>query len=341
MSSTFATYFAALRPESFSMSTANIAIAAALSYHHLNQRNTPSINEPLSFSFSLLFLTWITATLSHSVGNIANTYYDYVCGVDKADSSDDRTLVDNKISIRSIRTFLITLTIASIVGFVLIGTCLFERQLPNQSFKQVMYPYMLLCAIGLAICFAYTCPPFALKHYALGDLAIAIPFGPLLCSVAFLSLTSQLPNRSQIWFMLPMGLLSAAVLHVNNSRDLIADKRAGLLTVPMIIGKNGSYIYYVICLLVSYAIMIVPLFFPQWLSMNINDHSIKLFNKPSLIAAGWQSYALLLPLLSLPQAVNLMSQFKRRDFRDLCPKTGFFALLFGMLQAAAIFIAFK
>lgn len=48
------------------------------------------------FSFVLLLVTCVTVLALHAAGNLVNTYYDFVRGVD-SQKSDDRTLVDSKL----------------------------------------------------------------------------------------------------------------------------------------------------------------------------------------------------------------------------------------------------
>lgn len=65
----------------------------------------------------ILVLTLLTVMFVHCAGNVVNTYYDYVKGIDNRKSSDDRTLVDHILSIDEV--YLIHAVI------VLSGVCLF------------------------------------------------------------------------------------------------------------------------------------------------------------------------------------------------------------------------
>lgn len=54
------------------------------------------------FSLLIFILTIITIALVHCAGNVVNTYYDYVKGIDTR-KSDDRTLVDHILTIDEVR----------------------------------------------------------------------------------------------------------------------------------------------------------------------------------------------------------------------------------------------
>lgn len=80
------TYLLAVRPWSLSASLVPTLLGSALAY-----RGTYDFN---LFTFILTIFTVITV---HGAGNVVNTYYDYVKGIDNR-KSDDRTLVDHILS---------------------------------------------------------------------------------------------------------------------------------------------------------------------------------------------------------------------------------------------------
>ena len=48
-------------------------------------------------SYLILIITCITVIALHGAGNLVNTYFDFLKGVDSS-KSDDRTLVDKKLT---------------------------------------------------------------------------------------------------------------------------------------------------------------------------------------------------------------------------------------------------
>lgn len=82
------TYLLALRPWSLSASLVPTILGSALAYR------TPG---PFDFSPLTFVLTVFTVITVHGAGNVVNTYFDFVKGIDNR-KSDDRTLVDHILS---------------------------------------------------------------------------------------------------------------------------------------------------------------------------------------------------------------------------------------------------
>ena len=79
------TYLLALRPWSLSASLVPTILGSAIAYR------TPGIYD---FNFITFLLTIFTVITVHGAGNVVNTYFDFVKGIDNR-KSDDRTLVDH------------------------------------------------------------------------------------------------------------------------------------------------------------------------------------------------------------------------------------------------------
>lgn len=79
------TYLLALRPWSLSASLVPTILGSAIAYRSAG-----------NFDFNLLtfVLTIFTVITVHGAGNVVNTYFDFVKGIDNR-KSDDRTLVDH------------------------------------------------------------------------------------------------------------------------------------------------------------------------------------------------------------------------------------------------------
>lgn len=87
------TYLAAVRPWSLSASLVPTILGAAIAYRNLGAHE---------FSLISFFLTIFIIGSVHCAGNVVNTYFDYVKGIDRG-SSDDRTLVDHILSQDEVR----------------------------------------------------------------------------------------------------------------------------------------------------------------------------------------------------------------------------------------------
>lgn len=82
------TYLLALRPWSLSASLVPTLLGSALAFRS---------QWSAEFSFITFFLTAFTAVTVHCAGNVVNTYFDFIKGIDKQ-KADDRTLVDHILS---------------------------------------------------------------------------------------------------------------------------------------------------------------------------------------------------------------------------------------------------
>lgn len=80
------TYLLALRPWSLSASLVPTILGSAIAYR-----------TPGDFNLLTFILTIFTVITVHGAGNVVNTYFDFVKGIDNR-KSDDRTLVDHILS---------------------------------------------------------------------------------------------------------------------------------------------------------------------------------------------------------------------------------------------------
>lgn len=91
------TYLSAVRPWSFSASLVPTLLGLALAYR---------TSTPHSLNFLTFILIIFTVLTVHGAGNVVNTYFDYVKGIDDR-KSDDRTLVDCILSKDEVNKFII------------------------------------------------------------------------------------------------------------------------------------------------------------------------------------------------------------------------------------------
>lgn len=81
-------YLSSLRPGSFLLSLLPVLLGGLLAFKSTGH-----------FSFLILGATVLTVLSVHAVGNLVNTYGDFIRGIDsKQRRSDDRTLVDGLLT---------------------------------------------------------------------------------------------------------------------------------------------------------------------------------------------------------------------------------------------------
>jgi 1,4-dihydroxy-2-naphthoate octaprenyltransferase, putative len=105
-------YLLALRPWSFSASFTPVALGAVLAY-----RTT------WEFNFLIFILNLISVFCVHGAGNLINTYYDYVKGIDSSGRSDDRTLVDRRLTPNGVVNLAVFLYLLGFTGFMILNLC--------------------------------------------------------------------------------------------------------------------------------------------------------------------------------------------------------------------------
>lgn len=163
---------------------------------------------------------------------------------------------------------------------------------------------------GLSSSFLYT-GGIGLKYIALGDVIILIIFGPISVLFAYMAQTGRLEWMT-IYYAIPLALNTEAILHSNNTRDAENDKRAGIVTLAILIGRTASHILYALLLFTPYSIFVVL--------------SVKF------------SVWFLLPLVTVPQAFKIEKQFRNETTLQSVPKqTAKLNFFFGILYVVACF----
>lgn len=233
----------AMRPWSFPATLVPIALTGAV----LHKSHGVDL---LSLKYACTFVLLLT---THAGANLTNTYFDFINGADKKDSGcDDRSLVDGKVNAQA------TLKVAQAMLLFTLGAagCL----------AVVVDPKVLYTATaGVALGFFYTADPICLKKRALGDVVVFLCFGPVLMAMVSIVLVREV-TVLVLAYSIPMGLLTVAILHANNTRDVKADSSVGYRTVAMALGglssNYGNYYYYCALISASYA-TVVALSFTQ------------------------------------------------------------------------------
>jgi len=270
-------YILASRPWSFTAAAIPVLVTTAVNGSSLS---------------SLQFLRCVVMAISIQAGaNLTNTYFDFINAVDTK-LGGERTLVDQKVSSTGV---LILSALCYVVGISTVVPVLLERS--NEQLG-------LIFAAGVLLAFFYTANPVGLKYRALGDVTIFVCFGPLLMQCTSILLTGT--TRQDLYlYSVPIGCLTEAILHANNSRDIEADARAGATTLATLLGARWSYVVYAGLLFGSYASVLFISYLYHW----------------GCAAA----------LLTLPLSFDLLKRYTDRKMADLPEETAKMHLPFGIL----------
>ncbi|XP_011876843.1 PREDICTED: ubiA prenyltransferase domain-containing protein 1 homolog [Vollenhovia emeryi] len=246
---------------------------------------------------SMLLLTLFVVLCVHGAGNVVNTYFDYVKGVDSR-KSDDRILVDQILTKDDLVSVGACLYALGCLGFVLLAA------LSPAKMEHLAFVYFG----GLSSSFLYT-GGIGFKYIALGDVLILVIFGPISVLFAFMAQTGYV-ELGTIYYAIPLALNTEAILHSNNTRDMESDKKAGIVTLAILIGHTASHVLYAFLLFTPYIILIVLAF----------RYSI------------W----FLLPVVTLPTAFKIEKEFRNPLRIQNVPKqTARLNMFLGMLYVAA------
>ena len=202
----------------------------------------------------LLFILSVLTTIAFQVlSNFANDYGDGVKGTDNENRlGPQRVLQQGLLSRATLKKGIqITAGISMLLALLLIYFAF-----GSEEWKKALF----FIALGIASILAaikYTVGDSAYGYYALGDLFVFFFFG----GVSVLGSYYLQTKVVSLFLILPataIGLLSTAVLNLNNLRDMENDQRSNKWTVPLLLGFEKGRIYHV--LLVTSAFVISSLY---------------------------------------------------------------------------------
>lgn len=119
---------------------------------------------------------------------------------------------------------------------------------------------LILGAAGVAIAFFYHAPPLKLSYRGLGELAVAVTYGPLIALGAYLVQRNAI-SMDLLVTSVPLGLLIAAFLWINEFPDHDADASAHKRTVVVRLGRKRASIGFALLIGAAFVLLaLLPLF---------------------------------------------------------------------------------
>jgi len=92
---------------------------------------------------------------------------------------------------------------------------------------------LVIGIVGFIVSLEYTAPPLKFVYRGLGELAVALGFGPLMLLGAYVVETRGTLSWEPFAASIPIALLVALILYVNEIPDRRGDARAGKRTLPV------------------------------------------------------------------------------------------------------------
>jgi 1,4-dihydroxy-2-naphthoate octaprenyltransferase len=109
---------------------------------------------------------------------------------------------------------------------------------------------------GVILSVFYTAPPLKFVHRGLGELIVAIGFGPIMTLGAYY-VQAQQYDWEPFLASLPIGILIALVLYVNEVPDRPADEKTGKRTLPVRLSKDAIVNGYAGAVAVAFGMIVV------------------------------------------------------------------------------------
>ena len=200
-------------------------------------------------------LTLLGAVCIHAGLNMSNDYFDHLSGNDEINqeltpfSGGSRVIQEGILSARQV---LIGSLLFYLVG-ILIGLYLAVVR---------GWPVLWLGLIGVLLAFFHNVSPFGLYYLVpgLGELAVGTGFGPIAVLGAYYVQTQRL-GIGALWASIPVGLLIAAVLYINEFPDFEADNAVGKRTLVVALGRERAAWGYAILLICTYVSIVLGVVF--------------------------------------------------------------------------------
>ncbi|MGD0198153.1 MAG: 1,4-dihydroxy-2-naphthoate polyprenyltransferase [Solirubrobacteraceae bacterium] len=281
----------AARPRTLPAAVAPVLVGTALAIH-------------VGPFHALAFVAALVGALMIQIGtNLSNDYSDARRGADAEDRLGPvRVTAGGLVPPRQV-------LVATYVTFALAVLC---------GVYLIAVAGWLLLAIGAASILAgvlYTGGPRPYGYEGLGELFVFLFFGIVAVSGSYFVQRKELPWEA-FALAVPVGLLIAAILVVNNVRDLETDRRAGKRTLAVRLGRRNTRVMFVAMLAVAFASGLVC-----W---------------PADSLSPW----LALTLLDIPLAVaiarTVLTHTDGPSLNGALARTGILALTYCLLLAAGV-----
>ena len=282
----------ASRPKTLPVSLSPVLVGSAVAWHDSGR-----------ILWAPLLAAVVAAALIQIGTNLFNDVGDYLRGTDTPDrlgpkrATAEGCLTPDKVRAGAWLSF----TLAFLCGIYLVG--------------HGGWPIVVIGLASLAAGWAYTGGPAPVAYRPLGELFVWIFFGLVAVGGSYyLQMLTLAPVA--VFAATLVGLHAAAVITVNNYRDLDGDARNGKNTLAVLLGRPATRRLYAGEMLAPYVLL------------------------PLLAGSlGWRAA---LPLLSLPLALKLVRRFHREApgavFNDILAATAGLQLAFALLLAAAFAI---
>jgi 1,4-dihydroxy-2-naphthoate octaprenyltransferase len=281
----------AIRPKTLPVSVVPVLVGSALAWAELGR-----------FSIDVLVVAGLVSLLIQAGSNLYNDVADFERGGDDPAHrlGPKRAVAQGWLGARQVKTAaLVSLAVAFFSGLYLVTIG--------------GWPIFAAGVISIIAALAYSGGPRPIAYTPFGEVFVWVFFGLVAVGGTFYLQAGRYLSDMALLGGAIVGLPAAAVLVVNNTRDLDNDRAAGRRTFAVLFGPSASRVQYALLLLAAF---------------------------PPAIWLGGSSYWGWSPLLALPMAGRLIRQFGKAedgsDFNQLLAATAGFQVVFGVLLCAGL-----
>lgn len=213
------------------------------------------------FNGNIFLLGLIGVIFAQAGTNMLNDYFDHITGNDEVNryvtpfSGGSRIIQDGiflpkKVLFSSIVAFLIAIAIGLYLNCILPGNIL-----------------LWIGLIGIILGITYSAIPFKLSYRGIGELIVAIGFGPIVTTGSYFIQTQRL-TWLPIFASIPVAILVGLILFINEFQDSEADGLVGKRTLVVKINdkKKAIIVYQVFLVLAFVSVIFFTILgvFPKW-----------------------------------------------------------------------------
>ena len=206
-----------------------------------------------TWDWRIFALALLVTLLYQILSNYANDYGDGVKGTDakRINEAEARAVASGRISAKQMKNAVI---LFSVLSFVATIGLLYVAFFPD--FMKEFYTFIGLGVACILAAIGYTVGKKPYGYMGLGDLFVFVFFGLVsVCGSYFLF------TKTFSWDMLlpgtAIGMMSMAVLNLNNMRDIESDRLSGKNSLALRIGFKNAMIYEMILLQLPLILILV------------------------------------------------------------------------------------
>lgn len=236
-------WFKAIRLRTLPLSLAGIIIGSAIAF------------QLEKIDWSIFSLACLTTILFQILSNLANDLGDGMKGTDNEDRiGPTRAIQSGLISHKEMK---IAVGSTALISLISAGALIFVSA--EGMTQEILFTYGILALLSILAAITYTVGKKAYGYNGMGDLMVLIFFG-LVSVLGVISLYTKSFDWMHVLPAISIGLLSTAVLNLNNMRDFASDTKSNKRTLVVMMGLNLAKLYHAILILGGIGSLLVFIF---------------------------------------------------------------------------------